>query len=176
MSFPTPQRSVMARVAQHADPSGAARPKVPKLSRNAELATAVQQRLDQRWWPHAISADLRVQGLRVCAETVYRACEHVTECVRNGMNLRVCAETVYRACCSRVIFSAFRSMEPLVPGVVFLRPFKPGSTIAQQQPRAHPGCAGACGRWLLGLPTRLPRDWEVQRHRCIGRYRLHVGN
>ena len=40
----------------------AARPKVPKLGRDAELATAVQQRLDQRWWPHAISADLRRPG------------------------------------------------------------------------------------------------------------------
>ena len=63
-----------AVVAQRSADAGAARPKPCKLARDAQLASAVQERLAQRWSPHAISADLRAQGLEVCAETIYRAC------------------------------------------------------------------------------------------------------
>ncbi len=38
------------------------------------LAEAVLERLEQRWSPAAIAADLRMWGQRVCAETIYRAC------------------------------------------------------------------------------------------------------
>ena len=41
---------------------------------SAELAAAVCERLAQRWSPPPISADLGALGLRVCAETIYRAC------------------------------------------------------------------------------------------------------
>ena len=58
---------------QRAD-AGAARPRAPKLAADPALASAVAERLGQRWSPHAISADLRARGMRVCAETVYRAC------------------------------------------------------------------------------------------------------
>ncbi len=38
------------------------------------LAAAVDERLKLRWSPHATAADLREAGMRVCAETIYRAC------------------------------------------------------------------------------------------------------
>ena len=38
------------------------------------LAAAVDERLKLRWSPHAAAADLREAGMRVCAETIYRAC------------------------------------------------------------------------------------------------------
>ena len=63
-----------AEAAQAGSCARAARPKAPKLARDAELAAAVCERLAQRWSPQAISADLRTLGLRVCAETIYRAC------------------------------------------------------------------------------------------------------
>ena len=53
--------------------AGAKRPRAPKLGADAELCREVQQRLDERLSPHAISAEL---GLFVCAETIYRACCH----------------------------------------------------------------------------------------------------
>jgi IS30 family transposase len=34
----------------------------------------VQERLDERLSPHAVSAELRQSGLFVCAETIYRGC------------------------------------------------------------------------------------------------------
>ena len=63
-----------AGAAQDASGARAGRPKAPKLARDAELAAAVCERLAMRWSPQAISADLRAQGLFVCAETIYRAC------------------------------------------------------------------------------------------------------
>ena len=51
--------------AVHAAAGGqAARPKAAKLAVDAHLARAVSQRLDQRWLPHAISADLRTPSSR----------------------------------------------------------------------------------------------------------------
>ena len=63
-----------ADFAQQAAGARARRPRAPKLARDRVLAAAVAERLEQRWSPHAISADLGVRGLGVCAETVYRAC------------------------------------------------------------------------------------------------------
>lgn len=60
--------------AQRSADARAGRPRACKLAVGAELASAVQERLGQRWCPHAISADLRDRGLMVCAETIYRAC------------------------------------------------------------------------------------------------------
>ena len=60
--------------AQAAACGRARRSKPPKLVRHAELAEAVAERLEWRWSPQAISADLRAQGLSVCAETIYQAC------------------------------------------------------------------------------------------------------
>ena len=68
-----PQRYRAVGAQQSAD-TGAARPKAPKLACDPVLGAAVAERLGQRWSPHAISADLRARGLRVCAETIYRAC------------------------------------------------------------------------------------------------------
>ena len=47
-----------AEAAHKAAGERAGRPRVPKLARDFELASAVAERLDQRWSPHAISADL----------------------------------------------------------------------------------------------------------------------
>ena len=63
-----------AEAAQAGSCARAARPKAPELARDAELAAAVCERLAQRWPPPPISADLGALGLRVCAETIYRAC------------------------------------------------------------------------------------------------------
>ena len=63
-----------AEAAQAAACIRAARPRAPKLAEDAELAGAVCERLAQRWSPPPISADLRALGLRVCSETIYRAC------------------------------------------------------------------------------------------------------
>ena len=63
-----------AEAAQAGSCARAARPKAPKLAEDAELAAAVCERLAQRWPPPPISADLGALGLRVCAETIYRAC------------------------------------------------------------------------------------------------------
>ena len=60
--------------AQQSADGRARRPRAGKLACDAELAAAVAERLDQRWSPHAISADLGARGMGVCAETVYRAC------------------------------------------------------------------------------------------------------
>ena len=63
-----------AGAAQAGSCARAGRPKAPKLAADAELAAAVCERLAMRWSPQAISADLGALGLRVCAETIYRAC------------------------------------------------------------------------------------------------------
>ena len=63
-----------AEAAQAGSRARAARPKAPKLAQDAELAAAVCERLAMRWPPQAISADRGALGLRVCAETIYRAC------------------------------------------------------------------------------------------------------
>ena len=52
----------------------AARPKTPKLAADPDLGSAALELLAQRWSPHAVAAQLRAEGLRVCAETIYRAC------------------------------------------------------------------------------------------------------
>ena len=62
-----------AEAAQAGSCARAARPKAPKLAEDAELAAAVCERLAMRWSPPPISADLGALGLRVCAETIYRA-------------------------------------------------------------------------------------------------------
>ena len=54
--------------------AGAKRPRAPKLGADAALCREVQQRLDERLSPHAISAELAELGMFVCAETIYRAC------------------------------------------------------------------------------------------------------
>ncbi len=63
-----------AKAAQAAADTRACRPKTPRLVVDVVLAEAVRERLEQRWSPAAIAADLRVWGQRVCAETIYRAC------------------------------------------------------------------------------------------------------
>ena len=63
-----------AGAAQAGSCARAARPKAPKLAEDAELAAAVCERLAMRWSPPPISADLGALGLRVCSETIYRAC------------------------------------------------------------------------------------------------------
>ncbi len=52
----------------------ARRERTPKLAADRVLAAAVDERLKLRWSPHATAADLREAGMRVCAETIYRAC------------------------------------------------------------------------------------------------------
>ena len=63
-----------AQVAQAAAQARAVRPKTPKLAADRGLAAAVAQRLSMGWSPHAVCADLRVEGRAVCAETIYAAC------------------------------------------------------------------------------------------------------
>ena len=62
-----------AEAAQAAAHSRAARPKAPKLASDPEMAQAVLELLAERWSPHAVAAQLRGEGHRVCAETVYAA-------------------------------------------------------------------------------------------------------
>ena len=47
--------------------------RVPRLVADPRLGAEVARRLGLGWSPHAVSADLRVVGLSVCAETIYRA-------------------------------------------------------------------------------------------------------
>ena len=63
-----------AHAAQAAAQARAVRPKTPKLAADPGLAAAVAQRLSMGWSPHAVCADLRVEGRAVCAETIYAAC------------------------------------------------------------------------------------------------------
>ena len=67
-----------ARAAQAAADARAARPKIPKLAADAELAAAVREGLAVRWSPQAVCADLRARGFRLCAETIYAACYDTT--------------------------------------------------------------------------------------------------
>ena len=66
-------RGYDAQLAQTAADARAARPKVPRLVADPRLGAEVTRRLALGWSPHAVSADLRVVGLSVCAETIYRA-------------------------------------------------------------------------------------------------------
>ena len=63
-----------AATAQAAAEARARRPRVPKLAADAVLAAAVCEGLRARRSPHALAAELRAEGLGVCAETVYAAC------------------------------------------------------------------------------------------------------
>ena len=63
-----------AQAAQATAQARAVRPKTPKLAADPGLAAAVAQRLSMGWSPHAVCADLRVEGRAVCAETIYAAC------------------------------------------------------------------------------------------------------
>ena len=63
-----------AEAAQTAAGTRAARPKVPVLAADPVLAEMVCERLAMRWSPHAVCADLRARGRRLCGETVYAAC------------------------------------------------------------------------------------------------------
>ena len=63
-----------AEAAQAAAAVGAARPKIPVLAADPELAASVRELLKEGWSPHAICAGLRAEGRTVSAETIYRAC------------------------------------------------------------------------------------------------------
>ena len=62
-----------AEAAQAAAAVGAARPKIPVLAADPELAASVREGLKGGWSPHAICAALRAEGRTVSAETIYRA-------------------------------------------------------------------------------------------------------
>ena len=62
-----------AEAAQAAAAVGAARPKIPVLAADPELAASVRELLKEGWSPHAICAGLRAEGRTVSAETIYRA-------------------------------------------------------------------------------------------------------
>ena len=66
--------SYRAGRAQAGADARAQRPRASKLAADAVLGRLVQDRLDERLSPHAISAELAELGYRVCAETIYRAC------------------------------------------------------------------------------------------------------
>ncbi len=68
-----------ASVAHHLTDQWARRPKTAKLAADLELAAKVRERQMMRWSPHAISADLRAEGYRVCAETIYVSCYDQTD-------------------------------------------------------------------------------------------------
>ena len=63
-----------AQQAHEAATRRARRPKTPKLVADRVLGGAVAQGLKARRAPHALSAELRWEGLAVSAETIYRAC------------------------------------------------------------------------------------------------------
>ena len=62
-----------AEVAQTAADARARRPKTPVLAADPELAAAVTEGLRARRSPHALSAELRAEGRKISAETIYRA-------------------------------------------------------------------------------------------------------
>ena len=70
--------------------AAAGRPRRSKLASDAGLARLVQDRLKERLSPHAISAELRELGYKVCAETIYRAC--YANCGRSGLAAGTWAE------------------------------------------------------------------------------------
>ena len=63
-----------AVVAQAAAAARAVRPKTPVLAADPALAAVATQRPAMRWSPQAINGDLRAEGRRLCAETIYAAC------------------------------------------------------------------------------------------------------
>ena len=63
-----------AEAAQAGADRSARRPKTPKLVADRVLARAVTEGLKARRSPHALSAELRTEGLAVSAETIYAAC------------------------------------------------------------------------------------------------------
>ena len=63
-----------AEAAQASADAAASRPRLARLASDAELGRLVQGRLKERLSPHAVSAELRALGCKVCAETIYRAC------------------------------------------------------------------------------------------------------
>ena len=63
-----------AESAQAAAAVRGARPRVPKLVADPDLAAEVADCLKDRWSPQAVSAQLRAEGPLICAETIYRAC------------------------------------------------------------------------------------------------------
>ncbi len=69
--------------AQAAAEGRARRPRPSKLASDEVLGREVQERLKERLSPHAIAAELRDLGHRVCAETIYRAC--YANCGQSGL-------------------------------------------------------------------------------------------
>jgi len=69
--------------AQAAAEGRARRPRPSKLASDEVLGREVQERLDERLSPHAVSAELARLGLFVCAETIYRAC--YANCAQSGL-------------------------------------------------------------------------------------------
>ena len=63
--------------------AAAKRPRLAKLAADPGLGRLVHKRLEERLSPHAISAELRGLGHRVCAETIYRAC--YANCGQSGL-------------------------------------------------------------------------------------------
>ncbi len=68
------EEALRARRAQAGADARAKRPRPWRLAADAELRLEVQERLDERLSPHAVSAELALCGLKVCAETIYRGC------------------------------------------------------------------------------------------------------
>ncbi len=64
----------VASVAQRRTDLRARHPKQAELVVDRELAAKVHERQPMRWSPHVISADLRTEGYRIRAETIYAAC------------------------------------------------------------------------------------------------------
>ena len=63
-----------AQAAQAAARAAAVRPKTAKLAADLGLAAAPAEWLGMGWSLHAVCADLRVEGLVVCAETISAGC------------------------------------------------------------------------------------------------------
>ena len=70
--------------------AAAGRPRRSKLAADAGLCRLVQDRLKERLSPHAISAELRESGYRVCAGAICRAC--YADCGRSGLAAGMWAE------------------------------------------------------------------------------------
>ena len=70
-----------AGAAQAAAAVGAARPKIPVLAADPELAASVRELLKEGWSPHAIRAGLRAEGL--CALSVPKIRGKSSACRRN---------------------------------------------------------------------------------------------
>ncbi len=72
-----------AETAQAVADSKALRPRLCKLAVDGEFAQQVADRLKERLSLHAVSAELRCLGYRICAETIYQACYDVSN--RSGL-------------------------------------------------------------------------------------------